>query len=109
MSTSSTPAVSPAHCASLSNTAGITAVVTGVAAVALAGQVPAAMTGIAGCFAASAFAGLVLGVAGLYAARNAMGEAMDRQATDPMAAAVLATRALARYHLGMAGVFEVLI
>jgi hypothetical protein len=96
----SRPALSAGHGASLSTTAGITAVITGVLAVALLAQAGPTPHGLAG----PTIACLVAGAGGLYAARNAVGQALDA-AADPARAARLGARALMRYHLGMAGVF----
>lgn len=98
------PPLSPGHGASLSTTAGITSVITGVMAAALAGQVPAA--GAAeGPLACAAIGALAVGAAGLYSGRNAVCRAMDEQQAGLAGAPVWAARALATYHLGMAGVF----
>lgn len=95
------PALSAGHAASLSTTAGITSVITGVVAASFAAQTPP--PGLAGTLACATIAVLAAGALGLYAARNAVGAAMDA-AGDP-GAGVLAARALVRYHLGMAALF----
>ncbi|MFP5503378.1 MAG: hypothetical protein ACLGIN_12890 [Candidatus Sericytochromatia bacterium] len=96
--------MSPGHGASLSTTAGITSVITGVMAAILAGQAPPA--GAAdGAIACAAIGALALGAGGLYLARNAVCQAMDAQAAGLEGAGVFAARALMTYHLGMAGVF----
>ena len=109
--------LSPGHGASLSTTAGITSVITGVMAIGLAAQTPTAAAaglaaqassqpaGLAGLLAGLAIAALTLGAVGLYEARNAVCAAMDLTPSHPGQASVLAARALTTYHLGMVGVF----
>lgn len=98
------PPLSPGHGASLSTTAGITSVITGVMAAILAGQTPPAGA-VEGPLACAAIGALALGAGGLYLARNAVCQAMDEQAAGLPGAGVWAARALMTYHLGMAGVF----
>jgi hypothetical protein len=97
------PPLSPAHGTSLATTAGITAVITVVAAVSVLAQT-AALAGVRALLAQLAVAALLLGAGGLYLGRNHIGRALDL-AADPRAAAIAAARGLARFHLGMAGVF----
>lgn len=96
--------LSAGHGTSLSTTAGITAVISGMATVALFGQCPAATAPLAArALSAGAATLLMLAAIALYAARNGVGEALDR-AGGP-GAGVLAARALIRYHAGMASFF----
>lgn len=98
------PPLSPAHGTSLSTTAGITAVITLVAAVSVLAQC-SGLDGAPALLAAGALLALVLGAGGLYAGRNEIGRALDLAAHDAGASAVAAARGLSRFHLGMAGVF----
>jgi hypothetical protein len=98
------PPLSAPHGTSLGTTAGITSVITLVAAVSVVGQC-ANLAGVAAALAACALIALILGAGSLYLARNGLGHALDLAAHDAAAAGIAAARALTRFHLGMAGVF----
>jgi lysylphosphatidylglycerol synthetase-like protein (DUF2156 family) len=98
------PPLSPAHGTSLGTTAGITAVITLVAALSLLGQC-SGLSGAPAVLAACAVTALLFGAAMLYAGRNDIGQSLDLAAHDAPAAGRRAARGLARFHLGMAGVF----
>lgn len=98
------PPLASQHGASLATTAGITAVIALVAALSVLTQC-VALTGVAASLAACSLAALVLGATGLYAGRNAIGLALDFAVSDAAASEHAASRGLARYHLGMAGMF----
>lgn len=96
--------LSPAHGASLATTAGITSVITGVVAVSILGQGTGLKGGV-GVLAAMTLACLSLAAGALYGAREAIGAYLDMVPHDPQLAKIPAQRGLARYHLGMAGLF----
>ncbi len=98
------PPLASQHGTSLATTAGITAVIALVAALSVLTQC-VALTGGGAALAACSLAALVLGAAGLYAGRNAIGLALDFAASDAAASEHAASRGLACYHLGMAGMF----
>ncbi len=99
------PALSPPHGTSLGTTAGITAIITLVAAVSALSQ-SADLDGPRAVLAALGVTALVLGAGGLYAGRNQIGIALDFAASqDPAAAGVAAAAGFLRFHLGMAAAF----
>jgi len=98
------PPLSAAHGTSLGTTAGITAVICVVVAIGLLGHC-GAYRGWLADLAACALVALLLGALALYLGRNEIGRALDLAATDAGASGVAAARGLARFHLGMAGLF----
>jgi len=98
------PPLSAAHGTSLGTTAGITAVICIVVAVGLLGHC-GSYRGPLADLAACALVTLMLGALALYIARNEIGRALDLAAADPHASGVAAAHGLARFHIGMGGLF----
>jgi hypothetical protein len=96
-----TPGLSPPHGTSLGTTAGITSVISLVAAISVLGQC-GNLSGLAAGLAACSLASLMLGAGALYAGRNLVGQALDLAATDGGASGFTAARGLAFFHLGVA-------
>ncbi|MBM3266258.1 MAG: hypothetical protein FJZ01_01300 [Candidatus Sericytochromatia bacterium] len=100
------PPLTPPHGTSLASTAGITAVITVVAAASVLAQC-ARLSGMGAILGMLAVACLIAGAGGLYVCRNRIGMALDLAATPEggPAAGVTAASGLTQFHLGMAGVF----
>jgi len=98
------PALSPPHGTSLGTTAGITTVVSMIAAVSMLGLCRNA-TGFAVNLGAFAGACFILGAGALYTGRNLIGQALDLASTAPGVSCIAAARGLCWFHLGMAGIF----
>lgn len=99
------PALSPPHGTSLGTTAGITAVIVTVGAMALLGQCNG-LTGTAAIMAAAAITFYFASAGCLYVGRNFTGMALDLAASDPAAGNLAAARGLTWFHAGMAALFS---
>jgi hypothetical protein len=95
------PELNPAHGASLATTAGITAVINLVAAVAMLAQCNA-LDALGASLAVAAGACFLLAAAALYNARNRVGDALDEAAASSPRASLASARGLLSFHLGMA-------
>lgn len=98
------PNLTPPHGTSLATTAGITAIIVTVAAMALLGQC-SGLTGPAASLAGLAIAFLLASSGCLYLGRNEIGKALDLAAGDADASKQAAAAGFVWFHGGMAALF----